>query len=662
MSRPIPADTQARMSLSGSAFTSMFPARLEAREALDTPSTLSLRVLGGLPAAAPATMTGQHATVSLAWGETPRLIDAICTRAARLPSTTDASHFALELNAWPWLLTLSSNNRVFQGKSAQEIIEAVFAGHGMTDYTFSLTGTAATREWCVQYAESDFTFMSRLCEEEGWFYFFRHAEGTHTLVIADSNDAFVTLPGFATLNCASGTSAARETAQILYCEIVEDTAAGLFSHDDYAWATPSSQLYSQAQSVSDAPTVYEYPGRYATSGSGSTFAKQRVDALRAATRLLVGESDCRALTPGYRFTLGGHEDDSANVEWVVRSVTHEADHDRYRNRFEAFPAATTWRPARTARRPIMPTQTATVVGKSGEEQWTDKSGRVKVQFHWDRDGKNDEQSSCWIRVAQPWASKGFGMQFMPRVGDEVVVTFVDADPDRPLITGSIYNGINQPPYTLPDNQTQSGIKTNTSKGGNGFNELRFEDKKDSEEVFLQAQKDLNANVINDAAWTIGHDETSTIKNARTHTVKGADDTLVVEQGNRSMTVKTGNETVDIKGTRTVKAGSDETRSVGGNLDQTVTGNMTLTVDGNLTIKVSGTLTLQSTGDLTAKSDGSITQKAAMSLTNQAGTALTNKSDGTLSNEGLSVSNKASAEQTVDGGGMLTVKGGIVQIN
>jgi type VI secretion system secreted protein VgrG len=285
-----------------------------------------------------------------------------------------------------------------------------------------------------------------------------------------------------------------------------------------------------------------------------------------------------------------------------------------------------------------------------------------VQFHWDRDGKNDEQSSCWIRVAQPWASKAFGMQFMPRIGDEVVVTFVDADPDRPLITGSVYNGANLPPYTLPDNQTQSGIKTNSSKGGGGFNELRFEDKQGSEEVFLQAQKDLNANVLNDAAWTIGHDETSTITNARTHTVKQGDDTLVVEQGNRSATVQTGNETVDIKGTRTVKAGGDETRTVGGNLEQTVTGDMTLTVNGNLTIKVSGTLTLQSTGNLSAKSDGSITHQAATSLTNQAGTSLTNKSDGTLSNEGQSVTNKGAVEQTVDGGGMLTVKGGVVKIN
>ena len=662
MNRPISADTDARISLTGSAFSTLFPASFDAREALDAPTALTLRAHGGLPPPTPSGMTGNHATLSLAWGESPRLIDVVCTRAAQLPSTVDASHFALELRSWLWLLTLSRNNRIFQGKNAQEIIQAVLTGHSLTDYSFSLTGTAATREWCVQYAESDFAFVSRLCEEEGWFYFFRHDTGSHTLVIADSNDAFTPLPGDATLHYTGGTSGARESTQIIHCEVVEETATGLFSHTDYAWETPSAQLYSQAQAASNGHSVYEYPGRYATSGDGSTLSKHRVDALRAPTRLLIGESDCRALAPGCRFTLADHESSDANIEWVVRSVVHEADHNRYRNRFEAFPFATAWRPARTTPRPFMPTQTATVVGKSGEELWTDQYGRVKVQFHWDRDGQNDEQSSCWIRVAQPWASKRFGMQFMPRVGDEVVVTFIDGDPDRPLITGSVYNGANLPPYTLPDNQTQSGIKTNTSKGGNGFNELRFEDKQDSEEIFLQAQKDLNAKVINDATWTIDHNETSTIKNDRTHTIKEGNDTLSVEQGNRSTTVKTGDETVDIKGARTVKAGGNETRTVGGNLDQTVTGNMTLTVDGNLTIKVSGTLTLQSTGNLTAKSDASLTNQAAVSLTNQAGTSLTNKSDGTLSNEAQSVTNKGAVQQTVDGGGMLVVKGGIVKIN
>jgi type VI secretion system secreted protein VgrG len=663
MPRPIPTDDTTRLAIAGAPFDTLFPAQFSGREAIGAVTELNLRATGATPAIALSGLTGQHATLSLKWSDSPRLIDAVCTRAAQLPSTVEGSHYALELRSWLWLLTLASNNRIFQGKTSQQIVEAVFGGHGATDFSFSLTGTYEAREYCVQYAETDFAFVSRLCEEEGWFYFFQHENGKHTLVVADHNDAFATLPGSAaTLTYTSGHTGERESGQILYCELVEQSVTGVFASSDYAYLTPTSQLFSQAEAVSDGPKVYEYPGRYQTSSAAASITKRRIDELRSGARLLIGESDCRALLPGYKFTLSDHESTDANIEWVVASVVHDASHDTYRNRFEAFPATTEYRPARATPRPVMPTQTATVVGKAGEELWTDQYGRVKVQFHWDRDGKNDENSSCWVRVAQPWASKRFGMQFMPRIGDEVVITFVDADPDRPLITGSVYNGANQPPYTLPDNQTQSGIKTSSSKGNAGFNELRFEDKQDNEEVSMQAQKDLNVKVLNDAAWTIGHDETRTIQHARTHTVKEADDTLVVESGNRSATVKTGNETVDIAGTRTVKAGGDETRSVGGNLVHTVSGNFTLNVDGNLTIKVGGSLTLQSTGDLSAKTDSSMSHQAALSLTNQAGTSLTNKSDGTLSNEAQSVSNKAGLEQTVDGGGLLTVKGGIVKIN
>jgi type VI secretion system secreted protein VgrG len=661
--RPIPTDDTTRLAIAGAPFDTLFPAQFSGREAIGAVTELNLRATGATPAIALSGLTGQHATLSLQWSDTPRLIDAVCTRAAQLPSTVEGSHYALELRSWPWLLTLASNNRIFQGKTTQQIVEAVFNGHGATDFSFSLTGTYEAREYCVQYAETDFAFVCRLCEEEGWFYFFQHENGKHTLVVADHNDAFATLPGAAaTLTYTPGHTGKRESGQILYCELVEQSVTGVFASSDYAYLMPTSQLFSQAEAVSDGPKVYEYPGRYQTSSTAASITKRRLDELRSGARLLIGESDCRALLPGYKFTLSDHESTDANIEWVVASVVHDASHDIYRNRFEAFPATIEYRPARVTPRPVMPTQTATVVGKAGEELWTDQYGRVKVQFHWDRDGKNDENSSCWVRVAQPWASKRFGMQFMPRIGDEVVITFVDADPDRPLITGSVYNGANQPPYTLPDNQTQSGIKTSSSKGNAGFNELRFDDKQDNEEVFMQAQKDLNVKVLNDAAWTIGHDETRTIQHARTHTVKEADDTLVVESGNRSATVKTGNETVDIAGTRTVKAGGDETRSVGGNLVHTVSGNFTLSVDGNLTIKVGGTLTLQSIGDLSAKTDGSMSHQAAMSLTNQAGTSLTNKSDGTLSNEAQSVSNKGALEQTVDGGGLLTVKGGIVKIN
>lgn len=316
-------------------------------------------------------------------------------------------------------------------------------------------------------------------------------------------------------------------------------------------------------------------------------------------------------------------------------------------------------------------QVAKVVGKAGEEIWTDKYGRVKVQFPWDRDGKDDESSSCWLRVMQPWSGKGFGMQFIPRIGQEVIVSFIDGDPDKPLVSGCVYNGDNALPYELPAKQAQSGLKTNSTKGGGGFNELRFDDSKDKEEVFFQAQKDYTVKVLNDAAADVGHDETLVVKNERKRSVTEGNDSLSVDKGNRTVEVKTGNETLNVKGKRTVKVEGDQSHSTGGNHEHKVSGNYTLTVDGNLTIKVSGTLTLQSSGAFTAKSDAaytaqagtSLTNKAGTGLTNQAGTELTNKAGTTLTNDaGVSLTNKASASQTVDGGGMLTLKSGLIQQN
>ena len=380
--RPIPTDDTTRLAIAGAPFDTLFPAQFSGREAIGAVTELNLRATGATPAIALSGLTGQHATLSLQWSDTPRLIDAVCTRAAQLPSTVEGSHYALELRSWPWLLTLASNNRIFQGKTTQQIVEAVFNGHGATDFSFSLTGTYEAREYCVQYAETDFAFVCRLCEEEGWFYFFQHENGKHTLVVADHNDAFATLPGAAaTLTYTPGHTGKRESGQILYCELVEQSVTGVFASSDYAYLMPTSQLFSQAEAVSDGPKVYEYPGRYQTSSTAASITKRRIDELRSGARLLIGESDCRALLPGYKFTLSDHESTDANIEWVVASVVHDASHDIYRNRFEAFPATFEYRPARVTPRPVMPTQTATVVGKAGEELWTDQYGRVKVQFH-----------------------------------------------------------------------------------------------------------------------------------------------------------------------------------------------------------------------------------------------------------------------------------------
>ncbi|WLG92975.1 type VI secretion system Vgr family protein [Pseudomonas cucumis] len=668
---PRTTDSNTSLSLTATSLSALYPESLSGEETLNA---LGSQILNGLNDGASLTLTtavATHVTATLHNDALTRPLDALVAEIRQLPADATAERYQLVLRQWLWWLTLASNNRVFQNLSTSDIVTTIFKAHGFTDFLLKLSGTYTPREYCVQYGETDFAFVSRLLEEEGIFWFFTHEDGKHTLVLGDSNDAFVPIPNGPKVNYLGQQLGERELHGIRSGQVCVQAVAGVYRATDYEFTTPTTSLYGQAEAVAGPRSMYEHPGGYNAKARGDALTKQRVDGLRSQEKRFVGESDCRWLVPGHWFTLAGHDDSTLNIDWVVTAVTHEASHDSYRNRFEAIPKATPFRPQRTTLKPRMHTQTAIVVGKSGEEIWTDEYGRIKLQFPWDRDGKNDEASSCWVRVVLPWSGKGFGMQFVPRIGQEVIVTFIDGDPDRPLVTGCVYNGDNALPYALPANQTQSGIKTQSSKGGGGFNELRFEDKKDAEEVFLQAQKDFKINVLNDTNATVGHDETLTVQNARTRTVKEGDETVTLEKGKRSVTIQTGSDTLDVKDSRTVTVGADQTHSTGGNYTHKVTGDYSLTVDGNLTIKVTGTLTLQSGGsftiksgaDLAAEASTSISQKAGTSLSNQAGTSLENKAGTTMTNDaGISLTNKGAASQTVDGGGMLTIKGGLVQVN
>jgi type VI secretion system secreted protein VgrG len=599
---------------------------------------------------------GKHLTVTLGAAAAVRPLDGMCARIRQRPAEAGFAVYLVELRPWLWWLTLSSDNRIFQNKSVPDIVEAVFDGGGYTDYELQLSASYTARDYCVQYGETDFAFVSRLLEEEGIHYFFRHEAGSHTLVLADSSDAYAACPGAASVAYAPAGLGARELQAIRSGEVVQEAASAAFTGTDFAFATPATSLLATAEADAAQPAMVEYPGGWSTKSAGDALAKIRADALGSGARTLRGESDHRGLAPGHSFTLAGHARSDANADWVLREVSHEADHTRYGNRFVAFPKDATTRPARlTPRARIHGSQTAIVVGKSGEEIWTDEYGRVKVQFHWDRVGKSDENSSCWVRVAQAWAGKGFGAQFIPRVGQEVVVSFLDGDPDRPLVTGSVYNGANALPYTVPASQTQSGVKTESSKGGAGFNEIRFEDKKDAEELYLHAQKDMKTEVLNDASLQV--------KQNQTIEVQEGNRTVTVAKGNLSTAVDTGNETLTVKGTRGVTVDGAETHTNKADFTHDAGANYTLTIKGNLSIDVTGSVTIKAGTSFDAEAGTALTNKAGTSLTNQAGTELTNKAGTSLTNDaGLSLTNKASASQTVDGGGMLTLKGGLVKIN
>lgn len=607
-------------------------------------------------------VVGKPGVVTLTFPESgKRHFHGIVTRIRQGPTDPGRTRYLAELRPWLWLLTQSSECRIFQDMSVPEILEKVFQGAGQNDFKKSLKGTYAKREYCVQYRETAFEFVSRLMEEEGIFYFFEHADSAHKLVLADDASAHADCPTLNTVRYRLSSTTNQEMDVVWECQVEKNLTSDAYALDDFSFETPSTDL--EAKAGSGKLARYDYPGGFTKKADGEKLAKVRLAAHEGMQDLMGGLAFSPSFCAGYKFTLSGHPRADFNKAYTLRAVEHEVTQDVYRNTFVALPSDVVFRPPRATPKPVIPgTQTALVVGKSGEEIWTDKYGRVKVQFHWDRAGKSDEKSSCWIRVAQGWAGKNWGTMFLPRVGQEVVVSFLEGDPDRPLVTGSVYNAEQTVPYLLPANQTQSTLKSNSSKGGQGFNEIRFEDKKDSEEIFVHAQKDMKTEVLNDSSLTV-------TKNL-TLTVSEGDETHKVEKGKRTLSVK-----------------GDESHTNEANFVHEVKGDFTLKVTGKVSIKAGGDLTIESDGAVTVKAAKALTNEAGQSLknkagqaldneagtaltnkagtglTNQAGTSLTNKAGTTLTNEGgVSVTNKGSATQTVDGGGMLTLKGGMVKVN
>jgi type VI secretion system secreted protein VgrG len=594
-------------------------------------------------------VVGKSATVTVQLADgTQRYINGIVGRFVQAGAADRFAAYHAELVPTLWLLTLAADCRIFQNKTTPEIVKSILTEMGITAVKDSLTQTYTAREYCVQYNETAFAFISRLLEDEGIFYFFEHADGVHTLVLADDSGAATACPGGATVQLGTSENWTQQNV-LTRCEIEQKVISGKFALDDFSFETPSTDLIASVDSTvaTDGAKrrVYEYPGGFLKKDAGDARAKLRVEAEETPAKAMRGDGYCRAFVPGFKFTLKDHFRADANADYVLTSVSHAATLESYSNSFEAIPLAVPFRPERTTPRPVIPgTQTALVVGKSGEEIYTDKYGRIKVQFHWDQLGKNDENSSCWVRVAQGWAGKAWGQIFLPRVGQEVVVSFLEGDPDRPLVTGGVYNAEQTVPYELPAQATRSTVKSNTSKGGAGSNELCFEDKKGSEEVYLHAQKDLNLEVENNRTEQIKNDDTVTVKNNRTVTIQEKNESLTVSKGNRTVKVETGDETHQVKGKRALTATGDETHDNGGKF--------THTTGGNYTLKVTGDLVIEATGAVTIK---------GMNINLEASASMTQKAQANFSVEGAMLQQKGKmAELSADG--VLTLKGSLVKIN
>ena len=626
-------------------------------------------------------IVGKSVTVSLNLDDSKaRCINGVVTRFVQTGGNLEFATYHAELRPWLWWLTLRTDSRIFQMKTTPDIIKAVFSDLGFTDFKDSTSATYTARDYCVQYQESAFDFISRLMEEDGIFYFFEHEDGKHTLVLADASSANVACPNLATARFHPASGGQHEFDVIFRWSLEQQAVPMTYSSDDYNFETPSAELLATKAGSSGRMEVYEYPGGHKAKAGGDGIAAIRLQELQHPALTVRGDSYCRAFVPGYKFAMTKHFRADMNTDYVLHRVAHAATHEGYSNSFAAYPLTVPFRPARiTPRTRVMGAQTAAVVGKAGEEIWTDSYGRVKVQFHWDQKGVKDENSSCWVRVAQGWAGQGWGMMFLPRIGQEVIVSFLEGDPDRPIVTGSVYNAEKTVPYALPGEQTKSTIKSASSKGSVGNNEFRFEDKKDAEEVYVHAQKDMTIKVENDRKKEVLHDEINTIKNDRTTTIQEGNEKLVVSKGDRTVQVETGKETYAVKGVRDLTVTGNETHTNEADYTQTVTGNYQLKVTGNLLIDVTGTVTIKSAQSVTNEAGTELTNKAGTALTNQAGTALTNKAGTELKNDagmnltnkaamnltndaGIQLNNKAAATQTVDGGGMLTLKGGLVKIN
>ncbi|MHC5539754.1 type VI secretion system Vgr family protein [Singulisphaera rosea] len=647
-----------------------------------------------------------------------RHFSGICSRISQGAQDNTFISYQMDVVPQAWFLTKRAQSRIFQQMSVPDILKKVLAG---LDVTYELQGTYEPRDYCVQYRETDFNFVSRLMEEEGIFYFFLHTDNGHTMVVADKAQSFPVLPQPVSVSDGEeedleerlrrarenpddvlddldgptsragvifegSEQGAHGEERIQTWEKTQELRSGRYTLWDHSFELPHKHLDADKTIIdsvavgqithklkignNDKLELYDYPGEYAQRFDGidpgggerasdvqkifqdnARTVELRMQEEAMASLIIQGAGTCRRFTTGYSFTLNGHFNGNGN--YLITGVRHSARlNDNYRsgdnspefvyqNTFTCIPLALTFRPVRKTPKPVVQgTQTAVVAGPSGEEIFTDKYGRVKVQFHWDREGKNDGNSSCWVRVGTPWAGKNWGIVHIPRIGQEVIVDFEEGDPDRPIIVGSVYNADMMPPYTLPDNKTQSGVKSRSSLQGSteNFNELRFEDKKGSEDVYFHAEKDFHRSVENDDDLQVGNDQTITVQNNRTESVKKGDESVTIEKGNRTVVVSMGDDTHQVKmGNRdvqvdmgndslTIKMGNQTTKvnlgkcstealqsiefKVGQSsikLDQmgvTIKG-MMISVQGQIQTEVKGTMT-QISGDAMLQARGGIT--------------------------------------------------------
>lgn len=543
--------------------------RMSGGDGLSRCFTYELELLSTQHDLHPLDLLGQPMSVSLdVAGEQTRYFHGFATALHVGAAYGRYAGYRVTLQSWLWFLTRTSNSRIFQNLSVPDVVKQVFRGHGFSDFEDALSEPHRSFEYLVQYRETDFAFVSRLLEQEGIYYFFRHEEDKHILVLADGYGAHQKTPGYEEIPYfPPNENIRRERDHLDDWRYRQHVLPGEYVLDAYDFTKPRAELKASLRAPlgheRDHFALYDYPGLYSEVADGEKYARVRLQEQHADFDVAQGAGNARGLTSGALFSLTGYPREDQNQEYLVLSTSfelrgkglesgHGAEEEAvFKSRLTAIPSSVQYRPARKTPRPVVPgPQTARVVGKAGEEIWTDEFGRIKVLFHWDRESTGDENSSCWVRVAQAWAGNGFGTVYIPRIGQEVVVSFLEGDPDQPLVTGSVYNGNMAPPFPLPGKGMVSGVKSDSTPGGGGYNEISLDDSKGKEKILVHGQRDMES--------TIEHDKKTIVRHNRSANISVNDSESVG-----------ANQSVKVGANRELNVGANQNVNIGAELHEAV---------------------------------------------------------------------------------------------
>ena len=507
--------------------------RMDGVEELGRPFEFELALISEDPALPLDALLGKPMGLSLGlYDGSQRYFHGIVARCSQTAGSGQFAGYSVTLRPWLWLMSRTSDCRIFQNKTVPDIIKQVFRDLGFSDFEDALSRVYREWDYCVQYRETSFDFVSRLMEQEGIYFWFRHEQGRHVLVLSDAYGAHLMVPGYASVPYYPPTEEQRERDHFFDWHLAREVQPGSLTLNDYDFQRPGARLevrsaIPRSHSAADYP-LYDYPGEYVQTAEGEHYARTRIEAIQTQFERVHLRGKARGLGAGHLFKLTNYPREDQNREYLAISASYQIAQEsgesgygggqQYQSSLVCIEASQPYRLLPVTVRPIVQgPQTALVVGPKGEEIWTDQYGRIKVHFYWDRHDQSNENSSCWIRVSQSWAGKNWGAVHLPRIGQEVIVSFLEGDPDRPIVTGRVYNAEQTVPYELPANATQSGIKSRSSKGGTpaNFNEIRMEDKKGAEQLYIHAERNQDIVVEHDETHSVGHDRNKAIGNNET---------------------------------------------------------------------------------------------------------------------------------------------------